>query len=128
MPSPKRRFGDAGELIAKNYLQQNGYEIIDQNFRKKYAEIDIIAKKNRKIFFVEVKTRDIRYRDNFLPEQSVNKEKMRKLKMICRIYLAEKHYGPDQEWQIDIISILINRETGNADITHMENAVWERQY
>ncbi|MBI3442282.1 MAG: YraN family protein [Candidatus Sungbacteria bacterium] len=128
MPSPKRKFGDAGEMIAEKYLQEKGYLIIDRNFRKPYGEIDLIAKKDNMLVFIEVKTRDGRYIHDFLPEQSVNRPKTRKLKRVCQVYLLEKHYGPNQEWQIDVIGISIDFEFKKARIGHLENAVWERQY
>lgn len=128
MPSPKRRFGDAGEKIAEKYLLEKGYEIIDRNYRKPYGEIDLIAKKDKMLVFIEVKTRDRKHLYNFLPEQSVNRSKTRKIKKVCRVYLLEKHYRPDQEWQIDILAISIDMESKKARVRHMENAVWEKQY
>ena len=128
MPSPKRRFGDAGEKIAEKYLREKRYEIIDRNYRKPYGEIDLIAKKDRMLVFIEVKTRDMKHVHNFLPEQSVNRSKTRKIKKVCQVYLLEKHYSPDQEWQIDIIAISIDIDAKKARVKHMENAVWEKQY
>ena len=49
--------GEKGESLAKSFLVKNGYTIIDTNFRTKTGEIDIIAKKNEIIVFIEVKTR-----------------------------------------------------------------------
>ncbi len=128
MPSPKRRFGDAGEKIAEKYLLEKGYEIIDRNYRKPYGEIDLIAKKDKVLVFIEVKTRDRKHVYNFLPEQSVNRSKTHKIKKVCQVYLLEKHYRPDQEWQIDILAISIDMESKKARVRHMENAVWEKQY
>lgn len=128
MPSPKRKFGDVGEKIAEKYLLEKGYAIIDRNYQKKYGEIDIVAKKNGLLVFVEVKARDMKHVHNFLPEQSVNKSKIQKLKKICQVYLLEKHYGPHQRWQIDIIAISIDFDTKKARVKHIENAVWEKQY
>lgn len=48
--------GSAGEKVVAQYLTESGYSIIVQNYRKRYGEIDIIAKKNDKIHFIEVKT------------------------------------------------------------------------
>jgi putative endonuclease len=128
MPSPKRKFGDAGEKIAEKYLKEKGYTIIDQNYRKPYGEIDLIAKKDRMLVFIEVKTRDMKYVQHFLPEQSVNRSKARKIKKVCQVYLLEKHYSPNQEWKIDIIAISIDVESKKARIRHLENAIWEKQY
>lgn len=52
-----KNIGDHGEGLVCDYLKQQGFEIIDRNWRTRYCEIDIIAKKNNRIHFVEVKTR-----------------------------------------------------------------------
>ena len=39
--------GDAGETIASVYLEQNGFKIIEMNYRNKHGEIDIIATKEK---------------------------------------------------------------------------------
>ena len=128
MPSSKRRFGDAGEKIAERYLGERGYEIVDRNYRKPYGEIDLIVKKNGILVFVEVKTRDMKHAHNFLPEQSVNRTKIRKIQKMCQTYLLEKNYSQNQKWQIDVMAISIDINSMKAKIRYMENAVWERQY
>lgn len=128
MPSQKRKFGDIGEKIAEKYLLEKGYKIIGHNYWKPWGEIDIIAKKNSNLIFVEVKTRENRYSDNFLPEQSVNYSKSRKLKKICQTYLTENKYHFNQKWQIDILAILVDDKLEKAKINHIENAIWEDSY
>lgn len=54
--------GKLGELAAGRYLRENGYEIITANYRCRLGEIDIIAKQNKYICFVEVKTRSENYK------------------------------------------------------------------
>lgn len=49
--------GKQAELIAAQYLQDRGYSILDQNWKTRYCEIDIVAKKDDVIIFVEVKYR-----------------------------------------------------------------------
>jgi len=49
--------GAYGEVIAARYLRDNGYRILDANYRTRLGEIDIIASKRKVIAFVEVKTR-----------------------------------------------------------------------
>ena len=49
--------GQEGEERASKYLMENGYCIVERNFRTKYGEIDIIAAKGGAVAFVEVKTR-----------------------------------------------------------------------
>jgi putative endonuclease len=58
MFSDKKVIGDWGEQVAANYLKQQGYQLIDHNFRCPYGEIDIIAKEGCIWCFIEVKTRN----------------------------------------------------------------------
>lgn len=125
MPSQKRKFGDQGEEIAKQHLKSKGYEILGSNYQKPWGEIDIIARKNRVVTFVEVKTRDLSNVTEFLPEYSVNRLKIRKLQKICNTYLSEKNLPDDQEWRIDVIGIAIDKSTGKYNINHIENAVFD---
>jgi Holliday junction resolvase-like predicted endonuclease len=52
----KRKTGDLGEDIAERFLMKQGYRIVERNYLRKWGEIDIIAKKDGKLYFVEVKT------------------------------------------------------------------------
>ncbi len=49
--------GRQAEARAVEYLKQQNFEVIDQNWRTRYCEIDIVAQKDRRIYFVEVKYR-----------------------------------------------------------------------
>ena len=70
--------GDGGEAFAAAYLQENGYNIIAQNFYSRYGEIDLIAQKDeRAICFIEVKTR--REGSMVSGEESVTPSKQRKI-------------------------------------------------
>lgn len=128
MPSQKRIFGDIGEKIAEKYLKEKGYKILEKNYLKPYGEIDLVSLKRNLLVFFEVKTRDIKNTKNFLAEYSVNKRKIQRLKKTCQIYLIERKYPVSQEWQIDVISIAVDKETKKAKIKHFENFVWETIY
>ena len=128
MPSAKRKFGDVGEKIAERYLIGKGYRIIEKNYLKPWGEIDIIGQKNHQIIFFEVKTREAKHVEHYLAESAVNRSKIRKLQKICETYLLEKKFPVEQEWQIDVLAITINKETKKAKIKHFESAVWERVY
>lgn len=109
--------GKKGEEIAKDYLANKGYQILKCNFRTSNSEVDIIAKKEERIVFVEVKVRgSILYGT---PEMFVNKEKRRHMKKVARAYIEMvKHKG---QARFDIISI-INGPFGFTEITHFEDA------
>ena len=70
--------GTTGENLATNYLIENGFIIVERNWRYKHCEIDIICKKNNKLHFIEVKTRLSKQFGN--PEESINEKKMNALK------------------------------------------------
>ena len=128
MPSKKRKFGNAGETIAAHYLNNKGYEVIGTNYLKPWGEIDIIAKKKDMLVFCEVKTRERKHVEHYLAEASVNRSKIRKLQKICETYLLEKRYPIHQKWQIDVISVAVDKENKKALVKHFENVVWERVY
>ena len=70
----KQELGCWGEEQATQYLQQNGYEIIARNVRTPYGEIDVVARKDERMVFVEVKTRSTA---SFgFPEEAVTEEKI----------------------------------------------------
>ena len=57
MQNQQQKFGEKGESLAARFLKKNGYKILEQNYRTKLGEIDIIATERKTIVFVEVKTR-----------------------------------------------------------------------
>lgn len=100
--------GKSGEELAASYLEQNGYQIIHKNWRYSYYEIDIVAKKGRKLHFIEVKTRSSAYYGH--PEESVSKRKFGFLKKAAHEYLQQ---NPGNAWiQYDIVSITFNKRGG----------------
>lgn len=121
IPNGKRRknleIGYWGEQTAKIYLQNKGYRIIEKNYRTKYAEIDLIARDKSILVFVEVRTR----KDELFgsPEDSINRDKMRKLTRNAEAYAARKKYT--KEYRIDVICIVLNEEKGTRRIDHYEN-------
>lgn len=128
MPTEKRQLGDVGEKIAAEYLENNGYKIVERNYRKNWGEIDIIARKNDGLVFVEVKTREkssARFAGDHFPEENVNWQKREKLVRMAETYLLEKNYPDSAAWQIDVIAVELESSTRRADLKHFKNAVWE---
>lgn len=114
-----------GEKIAREYLGEKGYQIIDQNYKNRYAEIDMVAypPKNiwgsldrEKLVFVEVKTR---IGEQFgLPEDSLNKDKIDRLKRSGLMYAKVKKCD---NYQIDAVCIVLNRNREIKSVRHYEN-------
>ncbi len=120
-----KQLGNLGEEIAVKYLKKQGYKILDRNFRyKAYGEIDIIAKKQKDLHFVEVKARGITNNSPYIPEDNITFFKQKQLIKLSKIYLAkQKLTNIDIPWQIDIIAVEIDPFTQKTKIRHIEQAV-----
>jgi len=94
--------GKRGEQAVCRYLKKNGYKIIEKNYRKKYGEIDIVAKENDVLCFVEVKTR--KHTDFGLPCEYVTKSKQQKIVRTAYTYIQEKQY--DCAIRFDVAEVL----------------------
>ena len=116
----RKNIGGLGEKIASEFLVSRGYGILGRNYRKPWGELDLICEKSGTIVFVEVKTNSSSS-ENFQPEIRGDWKKMRKVARTARSYLAQKNYPPEQEWQIDLISITFFKEKGTAKIKHFKN-------
>jgi putative endonuclease len=103
--------GKIGEEIAKEFLKNKGYEIIEQNYRTKYAEIDLLTKKDKEIILVEVRTK---VGENFgSPEDSLTKKKLKKLWFNAQLVRATR---------IDAVCIVLNQVTHKPErIEHYES-------
>ena len=108
--------GEKGEKFAVKYLQDNGYEILERNYRFLKAEVDIIAKKQDVLIVVEVKTRSTNYFGN--PEDFINSKKIKLLVAAIDNYIIEKDL--DIEVQFDIIALI--KEKDGFKIEHFINA------
>ncbi|MCI5604939.1 MAG: YraN family protein [Clostridia bacterium] len=111
--------GDFGEKAAREYLEDNEYEIIETNFRLKMGEIDIIAKKDSCLVFVEVKTRK---NNNFgNPSEYVDRNKQEKIRKTALCYINSM----ETEMRFDIIEVYyksLHNKLQMLNINHIENA------
>jgi putative endonuclease len=125
MITERRIFGDLGEKLAKEFLEKNGYLIVDRNYSKRWGEIDIIAiSQENELVFVEIKTREVSDKQSaFLPEDSVNFIKQQKIIKTAQTFLYESKYAEDISWRIDVIAIEINKNSRKAKIRHIKHAV-----
>lgn len=75
-----------GEQAAADYLQRTGYEVIDRNVRKRCGEIDLVARKQQTLYFIEVKTRSTTHFG--LPREALSSGKLRRLERTIECYLS----------------------------------------
>ncbi|MBW2646555.1 MAG: YraN family protein [Deltaproteobacteria bacterium] len=104
MTDQRRSLGKRGEDLAVSYLKKNGYKIIEQNYRSKLGEIDIIAREDGTLAFIEVKTR---YTNRFGgPKGAITQKKKRKVSMVALEYLKKtKQMG--HKARFDVVAIHI---------------------
>jgi len=108
--------GKQGEAIAVHYLQQRKYTIIEQNFRCKCGELDIIAREGKVTVFVEVKTRkNLSYGP---PQLAVTPFKQRQISKAALFYLAQKKIQGTNA-RFDVIAILL----GNNEVPQIDHII-----
>ena len=109
------RIGKIGEKLAVKYLRKQRYKIITTNFYTKRGEIDIIARKDNEIVFVEVKTRSS---DSFgKPVEAVNYFKQKHLYQTAKYYMYKKCHELDYI-RFDVIEVYI--KYGKVKINHIK--------
>jgi len=120
----KTNLGKIGEKLAERYLKEKGYKILDRNavFRipgsPQKGELDLVARKDDIIVFVEVKTlKD----DVFMsPEEKVTLPKQKKLRVSAESWMIKNRIPLNSKWQIDVVSVVKNYK--ETKISHFENA------
>ena len=96
--------GRLGENIAKDYLKQRGFIIIATKWRHLHYEIDIVARQQNILVFVEVKTRST-FKYGF-PDESIDHKKENRMREAAEIYIEQKDLH--NEIRFDIVSIVKN--------------------
>ena len=106
------KLGKKGEAQARKYLQKNGWKILETNWRNPFGEVDIIAKKDDTIAFIEVKTR---LSDSYgVPSEAVTEQRKHRYIMGAKYYFANREI--DCTVRFDIIEIF------RGQLNHIENA------
>ena len=120
-----KEIGSIGERIARKYLEEKGYKILDENYSfripksPQIGEIDIIAKKDGVISFVEVKTlrlASLSQGEPFLPEDKVNLAKRERIIKTAEHWLNKNKISLNSKWEINIIAITLNLKDRKAKI------------
>ncbi len=112
--------GAWGEEKAARYLQSQGYELLERNFRSRYGEIDIIARDGEFLVFAEVR---LRASTRFgLPEETVDRRKQEKLRLTAECYL-QTHEAPLQP-RFDVVALYAKNgmDTRPLPVKHIKNA------
>jgi putative endonuclease len=117
MSSHRQIVGRWGENVAAEYLEKKGYKIVERNVHAARGEIDIVARKDNLLIFVEVRTRTSH--SFSYPEESVTLRKQTYILSAAEEYLL-LHPESGDSWQFDLVAVE-GSPGGNPQIEHFEN-------
>jgi putative endonuclease len=127
--SKSQKIGELGEDIACKFLVKHDFNIKDRNYTRKWGEIDIVAEKEGKIYFIEVKSvscetlPDLTNNDfTKRPEENMHYQKIKRLSKIVETYLINKRIG-NTDWQFDLLLVYIDMGSRLAKVKKIENII-----
>ena len=128
--SETQKIGEIGENIAVKFLVKHGFSIIDRNYTKKWGEIDIVAEKENKLYFIEVKSVSRETLNTFIPksyndsderyehrpEDNMHPWKLKRLSRTIQTYLLSKNIDEGKEWQVDLLVVYLCQKEKKAKV------------
>jgi len=133
----KKQVGALGEKVAAEYLRRHGFLIVDRNVARKTGELDLIARKDKVMHFVEVKsiacddfprhtspgvTGSAPHDDDeYDPSVNLHEAKIRKVARTAEWYMAE--HDLEHEWQVDACLVWLRRRDGMAKVRYLPQIV-----
>jgi Holliday junction resolvase-like predicted endonuclease len=134
--SKTQKIGEIGENIAVRFLVKHGFLIKERNYTKKYGEIDIIAEKEGKIYFTEVKSVTVKNIEDIVsparmteaiqsgrhetndhkPEDNMHPWKLLRLSRTIQAYLASARFKDGVDWQLDLLVVYLDMENKKSKI------------
>ena len=110
---PRIKTGQIGEDLAVCYLENQGYIIVERNYRMRMGEIDIIARDGESLVFVEVKTR--RSSRFGSPFDAVDFRKQQQVSRVALAYMT-RHRCEEMPVRFDVIGVLIERPSSTIEL------------
>ena len=107
MQTEKQIRGAIGEQAAVDYLRQQGFMIVERNYRIGRSEVDIIASRYDELHFVEVKTR--KYGSLTAPEEALTEQKYRAMHRAASAYMAQHHCMLEPRFSLVAIEMIGER-------------------
>jgi putative endonuclease len=132
--SGSQKIGELGEDVACEFLMKHGFSVLERNYTKKWGEIDIIAQKGKKRYFIEVKSTSVSSLDYVMdinkgdevktnrPEENMHPWKMKRLRRVVETYLISKRLGY-VDWQFDLLVVYLDIEKRKARVKVVENII-----
>ena len=128
--SSSQKIGQLGEDIACKFLMKHGFSILERNYTKKWGEIDVIAKKEDRLYFIEVKAvscetlPDFKNENTFIkrPEENMHPWKLKRLSRTIQTYLIHNRIG-NTPWQFDVLLVYLDLGNRTARVRTIENVI-----
>ena len=128
--SETQKIGEIGENVAVKFLMKHSFTILDRNYTKKWGEIDIVAEKDNKLYFIEVKsvsretlssvTHEMLNQHN--PEENMHPWKLKRMARTIQTYLLSKNLD-EKEWQVDLLVVFLDLKGKNAKIKVVKDII-----
>ncbi len=119
MKNLNKCIGNYGENLARKYIEEKGYYLLEQNYLCKLGEIDLIARDNDYICFIEVKTR---YSQRYgSPLESITSSKQKKIYRTAQYYICIKNIHKSH-FRFDAIEVIISNDDRKPYINLIKNA------
>lgn len=116
---PPHRLGRTGEALAVRLLAARGWHVLARNYRAGRREVDIIARRENLLVFVEVKTRTGRGYGG--PQAAVTQLKRREIEAVALDFLT-RHVRSDVEVRFDVVAIRLETSGRIGRVEHIEDA------
>lgn len=118
--SETQKIGEIAETKAVEFLMKQGFEIIDRNYTRKWGELDIVAIKDTRLHFIEVKSTTAKINtsteDNYRPEDNMHPWKLKRLSRVIQTFLLSNKKFDNWDWQLDLILVYLNSNREVVDI------------
>jgi putative endonuclease len=123
MDNPRQRTGRSAEDLAAERLVRRGWQILDRNWRIRIGELDLIARENATLVFVEVKSTHSGLRHGpTTPALAVGPDKQRRIRRLATAWLAGHDHPAFEDIRFDVIGIRFGHRGETATFDHFENA------
>lgn len=135
--SNSQKIGQLGEEVACTFLMKHGFSVLERNYTKKWGEIDIIAKKKEKLYFIEVKSKSVsslshvqalpghdfaKSYETGRPEDNMHPWKLKRLSRTVQTYLIHNKIG-NTPWQFDLLVVYLDVSKRTARVRVVENII-----
>ncbi|MGC9347008.1 MAG: YraN family protein [Anaerolineae bacterium] len=107
MARGKVGLGRRGETLAVRALRRHGYAVIERNWYCPHGEVDLVARRNHELYFIEVRTR--RTTGGPSPEESLTSRKLARMETVARTYLGTHAHSDIVSWHLAFVAVALDR-------------------